>query len=360
MSTHRRASLLVTLLVGLNGTDVALAAPNPPPPAPPRAAPAEAPRSPAGAAPGTAASPPPPARAEPAAAAASKPRNAAGVVVLERAGKPLGLGTILNGDGRIVTAFSVLGEGRNLDARYADGSAVPVRLGHADRARDLALLVPQNRSHLQGLRASRGGDAASAPKLFAFTLAGSRALPGPTLTPTGPSVFLGGDGRPLTGVFALSTPVPATSGGTPLLDETGEVVAVVTRACRRATGPRCAPELAATSVSEIRAFLQKAPPTAAIPKPSTGVEGVADDTASARGIRVTAARGPALAVGLKAGKEAASADVIVALDGIPVTTPEALEARIAQRAVGDAVDLLVLGGGRYRNVTLVLVPEVRP
>ena len=79
-----------------------------------------------------------------------------GLVVLERAGKPLGVGTILNSDGRILTALSILGDGRSVDVRYADGGRAPARIGHADRARDLALVVPQSGWHKQGLKASNG------------------------------------------------------------------------------------------------------------------------------------------------------------------------------------------------------------
>jgi hypothetical protein len=56
-----------------------------------------------------------------------------GVVVIERAGQPLALGGVLSGDGRILTALSPLGSGNDLDARYADGTAVRVKLGHHDR-----------------------------------------------------------------------------------------------------------------------------------------------------------------------------------------------------------------------------------
>ena len=73
---------------------------------------------------------------------------------LERGGKVLALGSVLNGDGRILTALSPLTHGNNIDARYADGSVTQVRIGHSDRAWDLALLVPKNARWRKGLRAS--------------------------------------------------------------------------------------------------------------------------------------------------------------------------------------------------------------
>src|SRR5688500_13290629 len=65
-----------------------------------------------------------------------------GVVVLERQGKPLALGAVLDGDGRILTARSPLAAGNLLSARYHDGSVVPLKLVHSDRGWDLALLAP--------------------------------------------------------------------------------------------------------------------------------------------------------------------------------------------------------------------------
>lgn len=277
-----------------------------------------------------------------------------GTVILERAGKFLALGVILNGDGRILAPLFALAGTQQVDARYADGSRVPVRLGHADRTRDLALLVPQNGRHRLGLRASRRTPPVVPPSLKSFSAAGQRVVAGANLLTTGPSTLTSIDGKPLPDAIVFAAPVPATSVGSPLLDESGEVVAVVTRACKRSPGTGCTPVLAGTPVGRIREFLQKVPPSAVIPVAWLGIEGHADDAGSARGVRVASVRGPALAAGLRAGQDVRSADLIVAIDGLPVTTPEALHRSVEDRAIGDAVDLLVLGGGRFRHVTLVL------
>src|SRR6188472_1090923 len=67
-----------------------------------------------------------------------------GVVAIERQGRPLALGAVLDGDGRILSALSPLTNGNFLSARYADGTVVPLKLVHTDRAWDLALLSPVN------------------------------------------------------------------------------------------------------------------------------------------------------------------------------------------------------------------------
>jgi serine protease Do len=290
-----------------------------------------------------------------------KAREAAltdGVVVLERAGKALGLGTVMNGDGRIVTALSVLGDGRHVDVRYADGSLVPARIGHAMHVRDLALLVPQSGRKRPGLRASREATKADAP-LRPFVRAGSKTVLAPALTPAGPTAVTGSDGKPLADAITFKAPPRATSAGSPLLDENGEVSAVTTRAFKRAPGAKPAPVLVGTPVSVVRDFLKSAPPTAALPSTGIGVQGEAADAGVTRGVRVTAVRGPALMAGLKAGKTVSSADVIVAVDGVPVITPDALSSAVADRAIGDPVDLIVLSGGRYRHVTVVVAQAPR-
>jgi serine protease Do len=306
-----------------------------------------------------------PAAAAPASALPAAPaltlddRTALGsrLVVLERAGKPLALGVILNADGRILTALSSLGDTRHVDARYADGDVVPVRIGHADRGRDLALAVPQNAKHRLGLRASQAPASALQGALGSFVAAGAKAAPGPTLTPTGPSAVNGSDGKPFPEAIAFTAAVAPTSAGSALIDANGETVAVVTRACKKAPGP-CAPVLVGTPVAVVRDFLRTAPKSAVVPVPSLGIEGVPDDTGTARGLRVARAHGPATTT-LRPGANAQSADVVVALDGVPLSTQDALDRALEMRAVGDVVDLLVLGGGRYRHVTLVVAAAPR-
>jgi S1-C subfamily serine protease len=259
---------------------------------------------------------------------------------------------ILNADGRVLTALSSLGDARHIDARYSDGTAVPARLGHADRARDLALLVPHNGKHMLGLKASAAPAMTLHGALGSFTAAGTKVTPGPELKPTGPVAVTGNDGKPFPEAITFTTAIAPLSAGGALIDSNGEAVALVTRACKKAPGP-CAPVLVGTPVGVVRDFLRTAPRTAALAVPTLGIEAAPEDTGTARGLRVTRVHGAAT-TGLRPGANAQSADVIVALDGTPVTTREAFDRAIEDRAVGDVVDLLVLGAGRYRHVTLVV------
>jgi hypothetical protein len=216
-----------------------------------------------------------------------------------------------------VTALSALGDGRNVDARFSDGSLVPTRIGHASHARDLALLVPQSGRQRPGLRASRDVARVDAP-LRPFTAAGTKAVLSAPLTPAGPTAVAGSDGKLLADAITFSTALPASAAGSPLLDADGEVRAIATRAFTRAKGERSQPVLVGTPVTVVRDFLKAAPVTAALPSTGIGVKGEAVDAGVVRGVRITEVRGPAAAAGLRPGKDATSADVIVAIDGTPV------------------------------------------
>ena len=65
------------------------------------------------------------------------------MITVERDGRVLAVGTVLfNFGGRILTALSPLAGSDLADVRYSDGSVVHSKVGHRDKAWDLALLVP--------------------------------------------------------------------------------------------------------------------------------------------------------------------------------------------------------------------------
>jgi serine protease Do len=287
-----------------------------------------------------------------------------GVVVLERGGKVIGVGSVLDGDGRILTALSSLAHGNAIDARYADGSVARVKVGHSDRAWDLALLVPQNSRWRKGLRASRTEALASGANLRTFGLVGERALAVTRTIVKGQGTLLGGDSELLRDALELASQFKPTEIGAPIVNDAGEVVAIVARACAANSGPNCVALPFGVPVSALKAFLRTVPANAVPPAPWLGIQGVAEDAGPVRGVRVSGVnpRSPAAAAGLKAGSSAKDADVVIAVDGLPVGTPEALSDTINRRAVGDSVELLLFGNGKFRRVSLVLraAPEDKP
>jgi S1-C subfamily serine protease len=104
-------------------------------------------------------------------------------------------------------------------------------------------------------------------------------------------------------------------------------------------------------VSAIRSFLAKAPPNAVPPPPWIGIRGEHAQAGAVRGVRVVAVApsSPAQKAGLKA-----DTDVIVAADGHPIDTPEALAEAIGKHGAGETVKLLVFGDDKFREVVVGL------
>ena len=120
----------------------------------------------------------------------------------------------------------------------------------------------------------------------------------------------------------------------------------------------------AAPVSAIRSFLAPlvtaaaaspaAPGAAGPPAPAApwlGIRVEPDVSGAVHGVRVAAVApsGPADRAGLRP-----TGDIIVAVDGQPVVTSEALADAIAKHAVGETVKLLVFGGGKFREVDVAL------
>ncbi len=282
-----------------------------------------------------------------------------GVVTLERSGKVLGLGTVLKGDGRILTALSPLGHGNNLDARFADGSVSRVKVGHTDRAWDLALVIPQNGRWKKGLRASRKSAKALGSRLRTYSVIGAKEIAPARTIVKGARTLVGGDNELLRDALELASRLKKNDVGSPIVDDKGDVVAVVARACAPRPKQPCTRVPYGVPTPAIKAFLRTAPVGAVAPAPWLGIRGVSHTAGPARGVRVVSVhpRSSAAAAGLKGGRNQAKADVVVGLDGVPVLTPDALSDAINRRAVGDSVELLLFGGGKYRRVTLTLQPS---
>jgi serine protease Do len=285
-----------------------------------------------------------------------------GVVAIERAGQTVGMGAVLAGDGRVLTALSPLGAGNDLEVKYADGSSARVRLGHHDRVWDLALLVPQTGKWADGLTASSRDPVREDATLRSFT-AGKGKPSAAAMNLRSHKTLIGGDDKPLDNALELGSRVSPSDLGSPIIDEEGRVVAIIGRGCApNADGKPCTPVAFGAPTSAIRNFLRTVPTTAVAPSAWLGIQGVAETGAVAKGVRVTVVHpeSPADEAQLKGGDKA-TADVILAVGGTPVTTPETLADAIRTHAVGEKVPLMVFGQGRYRQVTVLLrvAPEAR-
>lgn len=282
-----------------------------------------------------------------------------GVVIIERAGQALGIGSVLMGDGRILTALSPLGPGNDLDARFADGSTARVKLGHHDRAWDLALLVPQTGKWTEGLAASSREPVRPDAVIRSFSLARSKVSSVPLILRSHRSL-LGGDDRPIENAIEIGSRVSPLDLGAPILDEDHRVVGILGRGCAPADNRPCTPVAFGAPVSAIKSFLRTVPATAVAPAPFLGIQGVPEMGGIARGVRVLSVlpKSPAEEAKLRGG-DRSDGDVILGVNGAPVTSPEALADAIRAHGVGEKVTLLLLAAGKYREVpvTLRAAPE---
>jgi serine protease Do len=301
---------------------------------------------------------------------AGQQRISRGVTTVERDGRVLEVGTVLfNFGGRILTALSPLGGSDTADVRYSDGSVVHARVGHRDRAWDLAMLVPLSGHWEDGLPQSVVQPSPVDLKSLVATHPGRPMVVPARLRGAVDVRAQGGDD--LTG--ALDVEVQTPSIGAPLLDADGGVVGVFIHACRAtlpstpapgmpapsaAAAPPCSPLVVGAPVAAIRNFVAHTPATAITPSPWLGIVGQTE-TNGTHGVRVMAVApdGPAEKGGLHGSDDKTQADLIVAVDAVPIDTQEKLGEIIGRHAIGDKVKLLVLGvDGKFREAVVVLRP----
>lgn len=290
-----------------------------------------------------------------------------GVVQVEQDGRPIGVGTVLLKDGRVLTALSALANGDAPTIRYSDGSVVKTKVGHKDKSWDLALLIPQTGKWIDGLVPTdsdpQGAD------LRAFVPKAGKLAPSPVGV-KGRVDAKSKDGESLRSALELDLKGNPNTPGAPLIDGNGRVVGIMARACKDAgsgastppsaaapaggAAPPCSATTIGVPVYALRSFLIKTPANAVQPAPWLGLGGAPVAEGNVKGVKVmgVAPGSPAEKGGLKGGAE--NPDIIVAVDGQPVETPEMLAEAIAKRAIGQQVKLLVFSAGKFREAAVTL------
>lgn len=283
-----------------------------------------------------------------------------GVVQVEQGGRPLAVGIVLLKDGRILTALSALTNVTDPEIRYADGTVVKAKVGHKDKAWDLALLVPQSGKWLDGL-VPTDVDPQGA-ELRSFLPKAGKLAPAPVAV-KGRVDTKSKEGDVLRSALDVDLKGSPSTVGAPLIDGNGRVVGILVRACKDGgaapapggAAPPCSVVTVGAPVYALRGFLVKTPANATQPAPWLGLGGAPTEAGNVKGVRVVgvAPGSPAEKAGLKAGD---SPDTIVAVDGQPVETPEMLADVIGKRAIGQQVKLLVFAGGKFREAMVTLRP----
>ena len=288
-----------------------------------------------------------------------------GIVQIEQGGRPLGVGTVLLKDGRILTALSALANVDQPEIRYADGTVVKAKIGHKDKAWDLALLIPLTGKWVDGLVPTDSDP--QGVELRAFLPKAGKLAAAP-IAVKGRLDAKSKEGEPLRSALELDLKGSPSAPGAPLIDGNGRVVGIVVRACKEGGAAPTAPAVAGVApaatapcstinvgapVYALRGFLVHTPATAVQPAPWLGMGGAPSVEGNTRGIKVmgVAPGSPAEKGGLKAGD---TPDTIVAVDGTPVETPEQLAEVIAKRSIGQQVKLLVFSAGKFREAMVTL------
>jgi S1-C subfamily serine protease len=279
----------------------------------------------------------------------------------------------------VITALSALGGSDTADIRYADGTTAHAKLGHLDPEWDLALLVPQNGPKwTDGLAASEADPGAADLRAFAPAAfsAHSKATTAETAAPfQGRSDVHAKDGTVVHDALTLET--KSATVGSPVIDANGAVVALLVHACKDAQAgkelkiingkleitnaktaahPACMTTTVGAPVAALRNFLVRTPSTAVAPSPWLGIVGEIERAGAVMGVRVLAVapQSPADKSGLKPSSDAAKADVVTAVDGVPVDSPERLSEEIGKHAIGQKIPLLVFKNGKLREVPVTL------
>ena len=281
-------------------------------------------------------------------------RSKKATVVLERNKKPIALGVLLEGKPFILTARSpiVAGAG-DVDVRFPETNfTTKARMVHEDAAWDLAILVPQSATGQIGAKASDTDPLSTTVSFSSFVLLKTGKVQGQPASILGRRDFLSPDGETLKD--ALSIDNKALAIGTPIVDGTGGVVAMITRACAPGS-PKvtvagkgvCMPQLFGVPLSQVKKFLKSAPPD---PHPFTAVLGVNGAT-DPMGVRVTEVKpgSAAFAAGIKPND-----DIIVSVDAQVVKSMDDLRDKIDKHSPGDVVTLLVARAGAIREVKCTL------
>jgi S1-C subfamily serine protease len=275
------------------------------------------------------------------------------VAALAVRGRGGGSGVVLSSDGLIVTNHHVVAGAREAAVRFASGRESTARVLGSDADTDLAVL----RAEADGLAAARLGDSAKlrqgqlavaigAPFGFQATVtAGVISALGRTLASR--------SGRSIEDVIQTDAALnPGNSGGA-LASSSGEVIGVNTALIRGAQGICFA--IAANTVSFVvgqilsfgavrRAWLGVAVGTIALPQRVADAAG--SDQRTAVMVQSVQPDSPAARAGLRSG------DILMQLDGVPVTGPDALLRRLASDAIGRAMSARLIRGGRFTELEL--------
>ena len=270
-------------------------------------------------------------------------------------GPRTGTAVVVRSSGALLTTADLVADATSVRVRFADGSDDAATVVGSDPQSDLALLhvdaggLPE--AVLSPDDPAVGEQVVSVQVAAGQTLrrATVRGLDGHTTTAGGTAV---------TGLLQTDAPVPDDAAGSPLVDDRARVVGISLAPPDGATTTTGLAVPATTAARVVDALIAPGPGTAAPSNAFLGVTGTDVDPlySDAAGLGV---RQGALIVDVTPGSAAEQAgvapgDVVVGVDGQPITGVDDLVAAVQSHRPGDRVQLAVVRDGDRQTLTVAL------
>jgi S1-C subfamily serine protease len=264
---------------------------------------------------------------------------------------------LVYGDGIVLTTARALGRENGLHIRAGDGQTFAAELGGWDPATNLAVLK------VAGLHAAPASLSAAPPRVGHLALAIARSWSNAVTASAGIVSIIGGPlatgrRRSIEQVIRTTAPMHDGFAGGAFIDTSGGLLGVATSAAIRGLGvviPASIAWKAAATVLEhgrvTRGYLGIAGQSVVLPenqRPGAPAAPTADDGTHAVLIMGVTSGSPAAAAGVLVG------DVLVAVNGHAVASPEDLMDILYHAEIGKPAALQILRGGAMVTVTVVV------
>jgi S1-C subfamily serine protease len=286
--------------------------------------------------------------------------------------KDQGSGFLISPDGKILTNSHVVASERQLEVTLPDQTHYKAQLLSRDEANDIVLLQIQPRTKLTSLHLGDSDGLQVGQKVLAignpFGLEGT--LTTGIVSSLGRTIR-GENERQLEGLIQTDAAInPGNSGG-PLLDSAGNVVGINTAIL----GPNGNIGIGfAMPINRAKLMIDDFQAGRKRPKLGVTVVQIAGDYADALNlptqggllIQEVDADSPAARAGLRGGRREVQignsqlvigGDLIMSIDGQPVTRDDAISRALARKRSGDMLELTIFRNGRTINVRVRLGDE---
>jgi len=274
----------------------------------------------------------------------------------ERFVNALGSGVIVSPDGIIVTNHHVIQSAQGILVSLSDGRVFPGQVVLSDKRTDIAIL--RISASYMTLPYIEFGDSDQLRIGDMVVAIGNPFGIGQTVT----SGIISARSRATVGIsdfrFFIQTDAainPGNSGG-PLISSEGKLVGINTAIYSRSGGSQGLGF--AVPINMVRPIVESAIKRRPYLRPWIGIAGrqlppslaaiILVEEKTALAVTVVFPNGPAAKAGLKTG------DVILTLDGMPISNTNSINQRIASHLVGDSVELKILRHGLRMTLKAVL------